>query len=397
MNRIAIVFMIFMLPMASFAYSNPEINEMGQLIEEISVLNLLRGIYLSEEQAREISGYALEAEKLRKEYLAKIRDLNSLPVLSQLRDELYTALAEAPPPVRDEAVELDNQAHAITGEMLTKIAELEDKVKKVLNHGQQKIFWEFVPCVVPEYDFENPVRTGQAAASSRMMPVAEFIRTTSEELWLKHGQAYLDRILKIIEQEVGKLTDDSREDLRRRLVKHAWKIRRMKEADYQIHRDKLAEELLLINREHTFRSGFRVTGKIARFFLSPAAAKIFPRWLETHYGQMKEVEEKKSDTNLNPPNSPSQDLSGKAIDDAIESVSDSDEKFWAEAVPNSLENLVEPPYINHFYHAFGKPYYQTLVEEDRKYVDIFELFKDASAILTRERELTFYTLTQGDP
>lgn len=101
---------------------------------------------------------------------------------------------------------------------------MEDEIKTMLSHGQQNIFWSFVPCIVPEVDFENPVRTGQAAASSRLMPACELIRTTSEEMWKKHGQAYLDHILKVIEQDAGKMTEETREDLRRRLVKHAWRI-----------------------------------------------------------------------------------------------------------------------------------------------------------------------------
>lgn len=71
MKKILLVLMIFLLPTASFAYSEPQIDEMGQLIEEISLLNLLRGIYLSEEQAREITVYAVEAEKIRQEHLKK--------------------------------------------------------------------------------------------------------------------------------------------------------------------------------------------------------------------------------------------------------------------------------------------------------------------------------------
>ncbi len=242
------------------------------------------------------------------------------------------------------------------------------------------------------------------------MPACELIRSTSEEMWKKHGQAYLDHILKVIEQDAGKMTDDAREDLRRRLVKHAWKIRRMKEADYMINRNKLAEELLLINREHTFRSGFRTTGKIARFFLSPAAVRVMPRWIETHFAAGKpastaEISQPAASspvdaagpaenaTEKSPAASSPADLNQSRLPDT----SDSDRKFWEELVPKSLARLSETPYYDHIFHAYGKSYSRRLFDEENKYVDTFSLLKEAGVILTRERDLTYYTLTQGEP
>lgn len=80
----------------------------------------LRGIYLNEQQARRIAELAVEAEKLRNDARAEVEKLAALPAFSQLRDELYTALAENPPAVRAKVVELDNKAHEITGEVLHK-------------------------------------------------------------------------------------------------------------------------------------------------------------------------------------------------------------------------------------------------------------------------------------
>lgn len=409
MKQFLIILMIFVLPATLLAYTVPEVEDMGNVVEEISLLNLLRGIYLNEEQARVIADLAVKAETIRQAGFEEIKKLNSIPVMQKLRDELYTALAENPPAVRKEVVKLDNQAHQLTGKVLHQIAELEDEVKKVLTHGQQNIFWSFVPCIVPELDLENPVRTGQAAASSRLMPAVDLIRKTSEEMWKKHGQAYIDHMLKVIEQDVGRMTGDTREDLRRRLVKQAWKIREMKEADFLIHRSKLAEELLLINREKTVRSGFRITGKFARFFLSSAAARVMPRWVETHFGQKSSADEKSS-TIDKPSENPSQPAEPAKKTDApaaksdadlnqskLQNDSEADAAFWKTLVPTSLARLSETPYYDQVYYAFGKSHAQRMLEEEDKYVDFYSLLEEAGVILTREKELTFYNLTQGEP
>lgn len=389
MRKVLIILLLIIANYTPVAASDSNIDQMGEVIEEISLLNLLRGIYLTQEQAEKLSKMAVEAEKIRNEGIEKVKKLNSLPKLEKLRDELFTALAEDPPAVRKEVVDLDNEAHRITGEVLHSIAKLEDEVKVILAPGQQKLFWEFVPCIVPELDLESPVRTGQAAASSRLMPAVELIRKTDEQTWRKHGQAYLDHILKVIEQDVGKMTSDAREDLRRRLVKQAWKIRQMKEADFQIHRSQLAEEILLINREKTYRSGFRLTGKVARFFLSPAAARVLPRWVETHFGKKTGVLENEE--------TPESEIKEEAPLQKGQIEKPVVDGFWEKDVPVSLARLSETPYFDRIFHAYGKPYSIRFFDEEEKYVDFFRLIEEAGVILTREKEMTFYNLTQGEP
>jgi hypothetical protein len=374
------------------------IDEMSYMLEEISLLNVLRGMYLTEDQAREMANLALEADKIRTEAFAEIKALNSMPAMIQLRDELYTALAEDPPAIRSKVVELDNAAHEITGRALDKIARMEEQIKRLLAPGQQDIFWEFIPCVVPEVDFENPVRTGQAAASSRLMPALELIRNTPQPMWEKHGQAFVDHVLKITEDEAGKMTDDVREDLRRRLVKHCWKIRTMKEADFMINKSKLAEELLLVNREHTQRSGFRITGKLARFFLSPAAAKVMPKWVEIHFGKNRSEENSSSTKSTDKQGRLLPEVEKEPIWKVPEKVTDQDRYFWEVQVPKSLARLSETPFIDHITTLFPKAGSITFFDENDRYVEKEALINEvANVFLKREGELRFYRQTQGEP
>ena len=411
MKKVAILLFCLMLVNSAVFAEDNYIDELGALVEEISLLNVLRGLYLNEEQARQIANFALEAEAIREKAKADIAQLQATEAFRQLRDELYTALVEDPPPIRSKVVEFDNQAHEITGEALNKIARLEDEVRKVLTHGQQKIIWEFVPCIVPELDFENPVRTGQAEASSRLLPALKLIRNTPEDMWKKHGQDYLDHILKVTEQEVGKMTDDTRDDLRRRLVKHAWKIRKMNEADFMINRDKLAEELLLINREHTLRSGHRITGKIARFLLSSHAAKVLPKWVETHFSQSavpttpygtdvtpasESVPVSESSESNAVPASSSENLDQSLAPATEKPAIDADIHFWNELVPASLARLAETPFYDHIYHAFGQNYSQAFFDENNRYADIYEVINNAGKILEGGRP-DYYSLTPGEP
>lgn len=396
MKRFVAMLLCFFTALSPMTFADQYIDEVGELVEEISLLNVLRGLYLTEDQAAQICQLALDAEKIRQAALNEIKKLDSMPAMKQLRDELYTALAEDPPEVRGKVVKLDNAAHEITGQALDKIARMEEKIKKILSPGQQDIFWGFVPCIVPEVDFENPIRTGQAAASSRLMPALELIRNTPQDMWEKHGQAFVDHVLKITENEAGRMTDDVREDLRRRLVKHCWKIRSMKEADFMIHKSDLAEQLLLVNREHTQRSGYRTTGKLARFFLSSAAARVLPKWIEVHFGK-KSVNKTEDSLKDKSGMAPKKDEE-KPIWQVPQKVTDKDKYLWDVQIPKSLARLAETPYFDHIHTAFPQAYSKRFFSEENKFVDKEDLINEAARVfLQREGELKFYTLTQGEP
>ncbi len=192
------------------------------------------------------------------------------------------------------------------------------------------------------------------------------------------------------------MTEDVREDLRRRLVKHCWKIRSMKEADFMIHKDKLAEDLLLVNREHTQRSGFRTTGKIAEFFLSPAAARVFPKWIKTHFGQA--GQNKKTELETPKTDMPKSECLPPAKDQGALGEDAKAKYFWEKEVPEALARLAETPYFDHFQVAFPSAFSREFFKESDKYVAKEDLINEAArAFLKRDVELKFYSLTQGNP
>lgn len=76
---------------------------------------------------------------------------------------------------------------------------------------------------------------------------------------------------------------------------------------------------------------------------------------------------------------------------------DVDREFWEKLVPKSLARLSETPYYDHILHAYGKPLSRSLFDEENKYVETLKLLKEAGVILTRDGDLKYYTLTQGEP
>ena len=409
MRKILSILLVIFIFAAGSVGADPYIDRMGQVIEEVSLVNLLRGLYLTKEQADIIYKLTIKAEEVRQQALKDVKALNIVDKYEQLREALFTALPEAPPTMRDKVVDLDGKAHDIVGQALDKIARMEEQIQKSLTPGQQDIFWEFVPCIVPEHDFENPIRAGQAAASTRLMPALELIRNTPKDTWEKHGQAFVDHVLKITEQEAGKMTDDVREDLRRRLVKQCWKIRKMPEPDYLINKEKLAEDLLLVNREHTFRSSHRKTGKVARFFLSPAAYRVYPRWYKMHFGDKaagnikEKILKEKDEARAEPENETNKDEAKinkpKEKDMSLkEKEADKTDSFWTKDVPKALAKLSEPPFVRHFFLLTPQHYSERVFLEPDKYIDKETLINEAARVfLKREGKLTYYSLIQGEP
>ncbi len=425
--------LLVLLTFAALAQPGPicghpaSVDAVCAVTEEISILNLLRGLYLTKEQTTALAALASEAQAIRTRTLARLEQRPTLKALQQLRDDLYTSLPEEPPKSRPAAIDENRQYHHIVGEMLDEIAGLEDRVASQLTRSQIDVFWGFAPCVVPEIDFEQPVRVGQVAGSAKTLPIVELIRSTPEHVWRTRGREYLQELMAIFEREVGKMTPDVRGDLQHRINMIALKIRRASDVDFMTNKGEYARELMIIEREKTLRSGHRRTGKLARFFLSPAAAVVLPRWYESHWGsQIGTASASGTPAVLEfprpassplatpapapsptvgsqsalPPNTVRENFGANACQHPClysRRTGDVEADRFAAAAIGSFRLIAEVPFLDHVTDAFGIVDPMATSGERARDVDIAVSFADAANILTNRRARTMFTQQQGEP
>ena len=254
--------------------------ELADLREEISLLNLLRGLYLSADQVGRLAVLAGKAQALRDQgrALFDARRGEMISAFSGLRDALFLPPGQEKA-AQDTASRLDKAFKDEVGRIQDGVAALEGEAAAVLTSAQLAIIDDFKPCLIPPKDLRNPVRVGQAAGDAGKLGItADLIHRCPDDLWLTRGSRLLDTLVTRFQEEAGEMTPAMRDDLRTRLTSIAERIRGMKKVDYALQRPKISEELLLINPKKALKHGHRQTGKIAQFLLSDAAGRVFPRW-----------------------------------------------------------------------------------------------------------------------
>lgn len=294
--NIVFVFALFQMLFASVTLAAPRVQgmeELKSLQDEISLLNLLRGLYLSESQIAQLCEIADEADKAVKAVTKPILQDKKviLATFSDLRNKLFEASGKEVP--------LQQQAHLISDRLKDaqdKVVEhlgmLEARASRVMTSAQLEIVEGFVPCLIPPKDLKNPVRVGQAgAAEGPLARITELIYATPEDVWSERKMILLGKVAKKMEEESGKLSDSMRNDLLNRLAVTAQQIRATSPVDFSLKKGELADELLLIDHTRRGGRGKKTLGKVGKWFLSETAVKILPRWKEALANGMDQVAE----------------------------------------------------------------------------------------------------------
>lgn len=290
----ALAFTLFQVAFDSTAHALPRvkgIEELNVLQEDISLLNLLRGLYLSESQVSQLCEISLEADNAVKAIVDPI--LQDKAVILGAFTDLRNSLFEAPgkeTQAQQKAHQINERIKEAQGKVLELLGKLEVRASHVLTAAQLEIVEGFIPCLIPPSDLKNPVRVGQAgAAEGPLARMAELIYATPEDVWSERKMVLLGKVARKMEEQTGKLSDSMRTDLVNRLSETAKKIRATDPVDFPLKKGDLADEMLLI--DHTKRGvhGHKTVGKVGKWFLSEAAAKLLPRWKDSMEAGMDQV------------------------------------------------------------------------------------------------------------
>lgn len=256
--------------------------ELEETREEISLLNLLRGLYLSKDQVQKIADLARKAQALRESATAPfLKDKERiLKTFAGLRDSLYLSPGEEKE-TQEQAGKLDHEMKEAMGTVHDQISGMEKDVDGILTDAQACIIDDFKPCLIPPKDLRNPVRVGQANdAPGALGKAADLIYSAPDALWKKRGAGLLDKMAVRLEEESGAMSETFKGDVRRRLAEIAARIRGTSDVDYAVKRGDLANEFLLIDSRKALKQGHKKVGKNGRWLLSETAARILPRWQE---------------------------------------------------------------------------------------------------------------------
>jgi len=267
-------------------------NEIRQIKGEISLLNLLNGLYLSREQLDQLIDLAEQATELRGQYLADAApDLDDyIGELSLFRKALYSP-SGATQEEKNRVFKWERRVEIMPRDMVAeKLGRIEERVRTVLSDGQIAIIEEFKPCLIPPKNLANPVAVGQASTTEREEAALDIIRRMPDRLYKERRLPIATMIVHSGEREKGKVPEDVKTQMIETYIRKMDEARRMSDVDFELNRRELAEEFRLFDDDVTYHKGHqRDLGKISRFLLSDVAAAVLPAYRDARAGDLPET------------------------------------------------------------------------------------------------------------
>jgi hypothetical protein len=252
-------------PRRSGALGDPELQQLREQVatlqEDISAINLLNGLHLSQEQMGQILQLAQEARQARENTINSPAFKNSLRQAEAAFNALRTEIQRGAPargevPARAAQIEhrLKDLRDQANQQLSTRYQALEEKLRSVLAPEQLKVAQDFNPCLIPPLDLRNPVRAGQAVSSEGVIKHLRRLQQMPEDKWQARKQEIVQRMVDNYSRNHYRLSEAEKQQEQARLLNLAERVRRMSQVDFELAKEKLAEEFTPKDRMKDLRA-----------------------------------------------------------------------------------------------------------------------------------------------
>jgi hypothetical protein len=255
-----------LVALSTFCYAQDEARVVKELECEIKLLNLINGLYLTQEQMEGLLARAREVEKIREELKKKIfPHANSfIEALKDLRDDLM--MGDTPSEETIKKVARLNHARIETIKThKARIEEIAKETKQILTPHQIILLRRFRPCLIPPKD-PSVLRIGQAPTEGKKgVGVLRRVRALPDHIYAERKERIIERILVRMKKK-GRLEEEA---IRERLEDLFEKVRELDDIEFELTKEELIKEFLPKGKKMRVDE----TRVIARFLLNP---KIIP-------------------------------------------------------------------------------------------------------------------------
>jgi len=159
----------------------------------------------------------------------------------------------------------------------------QDEIKGILNANQLALINDFKPCVIPPRDTWDSARVGQASGDTRMGERFLIrVRQMDERAYQGRKSFIIERHIERVERHVGLLSDEERAEEEGRVADIFGKARELSDVDFEAQKGDLARELKgahekALEGHHRKRKGD--LDKVGRFLLDPKLIPILEKRL----------------------------------------------------------------------------------------------------------------------
>jgi hypothetical protein len=282
--------LVSVMPASAYDESAEAYERIGDLKQDISILNLLNGLHLTGEQRAAILAEARNAQAIRDRYLQNKSEKLS-EMAESLEDlKLHLMNPQAPPPKEIErgAKRNNSEIKRVHESYIREIGAIEKRVAKILTDGQKEILVDFKPCLVPPKNLRNPTRAGQAHDYSRIEKFLTRSRHWSDDVYERRLDLFLDKFVSKVEEKQGPMTDAEEMAERGRVRAIVEEAQSMNDVDFELSKQELAERIDIYKdtqKKKALVTEHKGRGQIARFLLSERALPILEQRVQLASGQ----------------------------------------------------------------------------------------------------------------
>ena len=255
---------------------------------EISTLNLINGLYLSEDQLKGLHALAAQTQAAQDQFITDYAQFQPEmeKAYSQLRREVLSG-AGISETTKQKVSELHEKELKLQFEFSVKIGELESQAEKVLSTNQLHVVDGFSPCLLPPQKLAEPTRAGQAKDTDEIKMHLRNLRQLPDEQYAQMREMMLTGHVNKVTPIFGLRSARQKQAEKDRMGNLIDRARAMNESEFENNLEDLTGEVIepIENLKRTVKSvepierkylGF---GKVGKLLLDPRCVTIYEQRL----------------------------------------------------------------------------------------------------------------------
>lgn len=276
----------------------PMAQEELNLRRDIQLLNLVDGLYLTQEQMQELIKVVTVARKLREEHQTRMQQYTAAarPVLEELRESLIAGRGK-PDDLARRVHQSQAPIHKELQEHQKKMLLLVDDVRRILNENQIELLRDYKPCLIPPYN-PSSASIGQSSVDpGPTVRMLERIRSLRPRAWNARKHRIIEQMAEhaLFYGHVQLTAEDKGQLLQ--LMEQA---RALPDVQWEGQKTVLARKVRsLLERDSRPKGDLELARKIGQFMLNPRLAPILEGRLDK--SRASEAQSAKQTTRLTSP------------------------------------------------------------------------------------------------
>lgn len=243
-----------------------------ELNRDIVLLNLINGLYLTEEQTVSLIEKIKEAEEAREvfEKALEEKEKNFEDVLKDVRDVLLTG-DEIPDDLKRRVREMKEVQHRSQDERGEKLINLESEVEGLLTKNQLVTIDSYKPCTIPPA--QGKIGQSVETAAEGIARQLTRIRRLPNSRYELMKDMFVDFNMDKVEKHLGFLNPEEKEQYRQQTMDTFEKARNLSDKEFLLQKGELALELMPEDVKIR-RRRINQLGRVGFFLLDPALIPI---------------------------------------------------------------------------------------------------------------------------